>query len=70
MPNYCVNKNAQPTGEHEVHNLDANCNHLPDPVNRLSLGWHADCHSAVRKAKETYSDVDGCAYCCSACNTR
>lgn len=68
MPNYCVNKNAQPTGEHEVHNLDAFCNHLPDYSNRLDLGWHIDCQSAVRKAKEHYNNVDGCAYCCPTCN--
>jgi hypothetical protein len=39
MQRFYVNKNAQPTGEHEVHNLDANCQHLPDPINRLDLGW-------------------------------
>lgn len=70
MPNYCVNKNAQPTGEHEVHNLDVNCKHLPEPINRLNLGWHPNCQSALRKAKESYSNVDGCAYCCPECNTR
>jgi hypothetical protein len=70
MPNFCVNKNAQFTGEHEVHNLAANCPHLPALSNRLDLGWHADCHGAIRKAKEYYSNVDGCAYCCPACHSR
>lgn len=70
MPKFCVNKNAQPTGEHEVHNLDVYCGHLPEPSNRLDLGWHSDCHSAIRKAKESYDNVDGCAYCCPDCNTR
>ncbi len=35
MPRYCVNRQAQPTGEHEVHNLDVGCEHLPDYSNRL-----------------------------------
>ena len=70
MPNYCVNKNPQPTGEHEVHDLDASCSYLPDYSNRLDLGWHTNCHSAVKKAKEHYNNVDGCYYCCSDCHTR
>ena len=69
MPNYCVNKNAQPTGEHEVHNLDT-CSRLPDYANRQSLGWHSNCKSAVAKAKDYYSNVDGGAYCCPDCHTR
>jgi len=68
MAYYCVNKNAQPTGEHEVHKLDTSCPHLPAPENRIDLGWHSDCQSALRKAKEFYSNVDGCAYCCPTCN--
>lgn len=70
MSNYCVNKNPQSTGEHEIHNLDASCSHLPDYSNRLNLGWHLNCHSAVKKAKEYYNNVDGCLYCCSDCHTR
>ncbi len=69
MPNYCVNKNAQPTGEHEVHNVDT-CNYLPETYNRLSLGWHSDCKGAIAEAKKYYSNVDGCAHCCPDCHTR
>lgn len=68
MPNYCVNKQAQTTGEHEVHEMS--CNNLPDSINQQSLGWHSDCHSAVKEAKEHYSNVDGCKHCCRACHTR
>lgn len=68
MPYYCVNKNALSAGEHEVH--ENNCNHLPDVNNQKDLGWHSDCESAVKKAKETYSNVDGCYYCCEDCHTR
>ncbi len=57
MPNFCVNKNAQPTGEHEVHNLDAGCDHLPSPENRDELGSFTTCHGAVTKAKETYDKL-------------
>ncbi len=70
MPNFCVNKNAQSTGEHEVHNLDANCSYLPDVVNRFQLGSFATCRGAVTEAEKTYSEVDGCAYCASDCHTK
>ena len=70
MPNYCVNRNAQPTGEHEVHKLDGSCTRLPEKSNQLDLGWHPDCHSAVRKAREFYNNVDGCYYCCASYHTK
>ncbi len=70
MANYCVNKNAQSTGEHEVHNTDASCSYCPDPNNRVNLGNHSDCHSAVTAAKAHYPNVDGCYYCCKPCHTR
>jgi len=70
MVNYCVNKNAQLNGDHEVHDLTLGaCIRLPEPSNRLSLGNHAGCQSAVRKAKETYWQTNGCYYCCPTCHT-
>lgn len=66
--NYYVNKNAQPTGEHEVHRSD--CRWLPEMYNRIHLGAFTNCADAIRKAKEYYTNVDGCYYCCSACHTR
>lgn len=68
MANYYVNKNAQPTGEHEVH--QSNCSHLPDEENKLFLGSFDNCHAAIRKAKEHYTNVDGCYYCSNECHTR
>ncbi len=69
MPNYCVNTNAQSgSNDHEVHDLGT-CNRLPNLENRKALGWHADCKAAVREAKKSYSDVNGCYYCCPDCNT-
>ncbi len=68
MPKFCVNKNAQENGDHEVHVEGAGAC-MPDPENQLDLGIHASCHTAVAKAKETYSQSNGCAFCCPACNT-
>ena len=70
MTTYCVNKNAQPTGEHEVHETTCEKPNMPEPKNRVDLGWHVDCHSAVKEAKKKYSNVDGCYYCCNPCHTR
>lgn len=68
MPRYYVNQRAQSTGEHEVHK--EGCTYLPEPQNRKDLGFHPDCHSAVREAKKTYDNVDGCFFCCNPCHTR
>jgi hypothetical protein len=67
MPKYYVNRNAQTNGDHEVHKHD--CDHPPISVNRHDLGEHTNCQSAVRKAKETYSQSNGCYYCCRECHT-
>ena len=70
MPIYCVNKNAQSNGDHEVHDLTPGvCNRLPSSSNRLDLGYHPDCQSAVRQAKNSYRQSNGCYYCCPSCNT-
>lgn len=68
MPRYFVNKNAQPvSGDHEVH--VAGCSWMPHEYNRIDLGEHLTCVTAVQKAKTYYSDTNGCAYCCPACHT-
>lgn len=67
MPYYHVNRNAQANGDHEVH--ENGCGHQPLPQNRMDLGYHSDCHGAVREAKRTYSAANGCYYCCNACHT-
>lgn len=68
MPNYCVNTNAQSNGDHEVHDLGS-CSHLPNPVNRKGLGYHATCRGAVAEAKKTFARSNGCAHCCPDCHT-
>lgn len=67
MPMYFVNKNAQRNGDHEVHKED--CTFLPESNNRISLGYHSNCKSAVRKAKDYFDQVNGCAFCSVECHT-
>ena len=68
--NYCVNKQPQDDGYHEVHNLDA-CNNLPDAENRDPVGPFASCEPAIEAAKlKGYSKVDGCKHCSEDCHTR
>lgn len=65
---YYVNKNAQEKGEHEVHKEE--CKKLPLPKNRQYLGYFSSCKDAVKKAKDYYSNVDGCKLCSPACHTK
>ena len=66
MAHYYVNKNAQSTGEHEVHKKG--CSYFPDEPKYL--GYFSSCDEAIEKAKEYYSNVDGCYFCCPDCHTR
>ncbi|MDC9521925.1 hypothetical protein PSH55_12475 [Pseudoalteromonas sp. Angola-31] len=66
MDLYYVNNNSQTTGEHEVHKNG--CNFMPS--NKAELGMHSTCSSAVQKAKDIYSNVDGCMFCIPNCHTR
>lgn len=68
MTTYLVNKQAQSTGEHEVH--QDTCRHLPDIANRQYLGVFSNCKEALVAAKKQYSNVDGCYYCCNECNKK
>lgn len=69
MAEYCVNRNQQSNGDHEVHRRG--CNYWPDPANVSPLGDHPSCHSAVRKAKEKHPawHINGCFYCSQPCHT-
>ena len=69
MAQYCVNREKQDNGDHEVHNLEAGCRHLPLPANRFDLGEHASCASAVTKAKLVFAQSNGCYYCARPCHT-
>ena len=67
MDNYYVNKNQQANGDHEVHN--GSCKYLPTPENRLYLGLFSTCAEAVKEAKKTYPQSNGCYYCSLPCHT-
>lgn len=67
MPRYYVNKNAQPNGDHEVHKQG--CSFMPAEGNRIDLGEHSSCRTAVMKAKEHYRQSNGCYFCSNECHT-
>ena len=67
MDTYYVSKKAQENGDHEVHKKD--CSFLPDRENRIYLGEFTRCEYAVKEAKKTYNQVNGCYYCCNDCHT-
>ena len=71
MAAYCMNKQQQSNGDHEVHNLDVGSRCLPAPHNRISLGQHVTCQSAVAAARNRYPTwrINGCYYCANACHT-
>ena len=70
MSYYIYNKNKQPTGEHEVHNVDFGCSHLPDLENRHHIGNFNNCHEALRHVRQQKPNLkfDGCKYCCEDCH--
>ena len=75
MPRYYVNKSAQDSArlEHEVHAYPAlliNCPYSAPILNRVDLGYHDECSTAMKRARELgYAPVNGCRHCCSACHT-
>ena len=71
MPNFIINKNAQPNGDHEVHNITTGCSHLPESENQIDLGYHDNCKGAVSKGKKDWPNnkINGCYYCAKVCHT-
>lgn len=67
MARYYVNKNAQANGDHEVHK--STCFWCPKAENRIYLGLFDTCKEAVKKAKNYYSQVNGCYFCSNECHT-
>lgn len=67
MPRYYVNKNAQSNGDHEVHK--DGCSFMPQSENRQYLGEFSNCRDAVREAKKTYPQSNGCYFCSLECHT-
>ncbi len=67
MEYYCVNKNAQLNGDHEVHRRG--CSFYPEIQNRMNLGSFSNCRGAVQEARKFFSRVNGCYYCSISCHT-
>lgn len=67
MPSYCVNRQAQANGDHEVHEVA--CKYLPAPQNQLHLGTFPSCRGAVQEAKKHFPQSNGCYFCSRECNT-
>lgn len=65
---YLANKNAQNSGDHEVHRSD--CSYLPKQHNQKKLGEFSSCAPAVAEAKKIYPTADGCYHCSPTCHTR
>jgi len=65
MPQYCVNNDAQPNGDHEVHK--EGCANWPR--NHTSLGDHRTCATAVVQATFYYRQSNGCYQCSRECHT-
>ena len=64
---YYVNDNSQAdSGDYEVHK--DGCSWLALAKSKSYLGYFTNCKDAIVKAKTTYNQVDGCAYCCKECN--
>ena len=61
---YCVNNNwtLNPGLHHEVH-TDWHAQQL-GITSKINLGYCFDEVEAVARAKQYYSDADGCAICC------
>ena len=53
MSKFIINQNVQANGDYEVHNLTTGCSFMPYPQNRVDLGEHLNCFSAVLAAKES-----------------
>lgn len=67
MASYYVNTTAQSNGDHEVHRAD--CSWMPENQNRLYLGEFLSCREAVWKAKQYFSQSNGCYHCSRECHT-
>ena len=64
---YCVNKDADENGYHEVHNDTC---YLWPIKNCIDLGSHSNCQDAVKEAKKYYDKMDDCWFCSRNCHTR
>ena len=64
---YIVNKDQthNPGLHHEVHTKECAAKLKIQRFHDLS--FCVDCHEALRRAKDIYTDADGCVLCCPEC---
>jgi hypothetical protein len=67
MNRYLLNKIPQSNGDYEVHK--ATC--YFKPTHYFDLGYHYNCHDAIRHARAIYSNIriDGCTHCSRECHS-
>ena len=64
MENYIVNIKTDDSGLHEIH--ASTCIYMPEFYNRMQLGWHENCASALSAAiNNGYNPINICYYCCN-----
>jgi len=66
VPLFCVEKIAQPTGEHIVHESNSGCETLAAGVDTVSLGDY----SSLLEARNAASNRFEAAVCCTGCSSR
>ncbi len=66
MIKYYISTYHDPDKGHEIHKED--CRYMPDIKNRMYLGSFYNCQQAVRLAKLTFPNSEGCKFCMSGCN--
>ena len=64
MAEFYIETNAQPNGDHIVHN--AACSLLPAKDSIRYLGSIASATSAMKRAAESFKHVNGCPQCTTA----
>jgi hypothetical protein len=65
MAHYYVNNKTDDRGDHEVHK--EGCSYMP--ADRKYLGSFTNCYDAVKEAKKTYPNSNGCYWCSRECHT-
>ena len=65
MPLFCVEKIAQSTGEHIIHELNSGCKILAAGVETVPLGAYSSLSDARNAASEDFSATVSCMNCSS-----
>lgn len=63
MARFIVDKQAQGSGQHTIHNLGTFCPDIPDSQFQKNLGNFPTSKAAAREAKKHFDQVNGCEKC-------